>query len=74
MVEYFEVVCGDFGVVCGGLQGLRYFNGPALVESLDKTCTWYKMEISAKKTKLMTYSANGIQREIKVFRGRSWAL
>ena len=31
----------------------------ALVESLDKTCTRYNMEISAEKT-------NGIQREIKV--------
>ena len=31
-----------------------------------KTCTRYKMEISVKKTKLMTNSANGIQREIKV--------
>ena len=40
----------------------------ALVESLDKTCTRYKMEISAEKTKLMTNSANGIQREIKVKR------
>ena len=38
----------------------------ALIESLDKTCTRYKMEISAEKTKLMTNSANGIQREIKV--------
>ena len=38
----------------------------ALVESLDKTCTRYMMEISAEKTKLMTNSANGIQREIKV--------
>ena len=38
----------------------------ALVESLDKTCTRYKMEISAEKTKLMTNSANGIQREKKV--------
>ena len=36
----------------------------ALVESLDKTCTRYKMEISAEKTKLMTNSANG--REIYV--------
>ena len=36
------------------------------VESLDKTCTRYKLEISAEKTKLMTNSANGIQREIKV--------
>ena len=32
----------------------------ALVESLDKICTSYKMEISAAKTKLMTNSANGI--------------
>ena len=38
----------------------------ALVESLNKTCTRYKMKISAEKTKLMTNSANGIQREIKV--------
>ena len=38
----------------------------ALVESLNKPCTRYKMEISAEKTKLMTNSANGIQREIKV--------
>ena len=38
----------------------------ALEESLDKTCTRYKMEINAEKTKLMTNSANGIQREIKV--------
>ena len=38
----------------------------ALVESLDKTCKSYKMEISLEKTKLMTNSANGIQREIKV--------
>ena len=38
----------------------------ALVEILDKTCTRYKMEISAEKTKLMANSANGIQREIHV--------
>ena len=38
----------------------------ALVESLDKICTRCKMEISAEKTKLMTNSVNGIQREIKV--------
>ena len=37
-----------------------------LVENLDKTCTRYKMEISVEKTKLMTNSANGIQREIKL--------
>ena len=33
----------------------------ALLESLDKTCTRYKMEISAEKTKLMANSDNGIQ-------------
>ena len=38
----------------------------ALVESLDKTCTRYKMEINDEKAKLMTNSANGNQREIKV--------
>ena len=42
----------------------------ALVESLDKTCTKYKMEISAEKTKLMTNSAKGIQREVKVVKGQ----
>ena len=40
----------------------------ALVESFDKTCTRNKMEISAEKTKLVTNSANGIWREIKVKR------
>ena len=38
----------------------------ALVESLYKSCTRYKIEISAEKTKLMTNSVNGIQREIKL--------
>ena len=38
----------------------------ALKESLDKTCTRYKMEIRAEKTKLMTNSFIGIHREIKV--------
>ena len=32
----------------------------ALVESLDKTCSRYKMEISPQKTSLITNSANGI--------------
>ena len=39
-------------------QGLE-----ALIESLHKTFTRYKMKISAEKTKLMTNSANGIQRQ-----------
>ena len=38
----------------------------ALVESLEKNSTRYKMEISAEKTILMTNSANGLQREINV--------
>ena len=38
----------------------------ALVESLDKTYTMYKMESRAEKTKLMTNSANSIQREVKL--------
>ena len=39
-----------------------------LVESLNKTCTRYKMEISAEEIKLMTNSSNAIQIwwEIKV--------
>ena len=38
----------------------------ALAESLDKTCTRYKMDISAEKTKLMTNNTDGIQRTINV--------
>ena len=36
----------------------------ALLESPDKTCTRNMMEISAEKIKLMTNSANDIQRKI----------
>ena len=45
----------------------------AVIESLNKSCTRYKMEISAEETKLMINSANGIPREIKE-KGRNWAL
>ena len=38
----------------------------ALVESLGKTCTRYEMEISTDKTKLMTKTADGTKRKIKV--------
>ena len=38
----------------------------ALVESLDKTCTRYEMEISAEKIKPMKNSTNDIQREINI--------
>ena len=46
----------------------------APVESLDKPCTRYSMEISTEKKKLMANSANGIQRERERARrkGRSW--
>ena len=38
----------------------------ALVESFDKTCSRYKMGISAEETKLLTNSAIGIEREVEV--------
>ena len=38
----------------------------AIVETLDKTCARYKMEIIVENTKLMTNSAKDIQREIKI--------
>ena len=41
----------------------------ALVVSLEKACTRYKMEISAEKNKLMTNSANGIQKGLKAEAG-----
>ena len=37
-----------------------------LVEHLDKASTAYSMQISAKKTKLMTNNTSGINTEIKV--------
>ena len=37
-----------------------------LFESLVKTCSRHKMEISTDKTKFMTNSGDGIQRKIKV--------
>ena len=37
-----------------------------LVECLDKASTAYSLEISAKKTKLMTNNISGINTEIKV--------
>ena len=37
-----------------------------LVERLDKSSTAYGMEVSTKKTKLMTNNASGINTEIKV--------
>ena len=37
-----------------------------LVDRLDTTTTRYKMEIGQDKTKVMTNSSNGFQREIKI--------
>ena len=37
-----------------------------LVQHLDKTSTAYGMEVSAKKTKLMTNNTSGINTEIKI--------
>ena len=51
----------DINALAGDEQELE-----ALVESFDKTCTRYKIEISAEKTKFMTNNANGIQRKINV--------
>ena len=73
---------GHVGKVCTGgrnINNLRFaddmdtiaeeeYELEALVESLDKTCTRNKMEISAEKTKLMTNGADDIQRESKVKR------
>ena len=68
---------GKVSIGCRNITNLRFADDidalaeeeqelEAVVESFDKTCTRYKMEISTEKTKLMTNSANGIQREIKV--------
>ena len=46
----------------------------AIVQSLDKTCIRFMMEISAEKTKLITNSANGIQREVIVKEQKSGAV
>ena len=46
----------------------------ALVDSLDKTSTRYKTEISVEKTKLMINSANDIHRESWVLKQASGTL
>ena len=51
----------DIDALAEGEQELE-----ALAENLDKSCTRYKIEIGAEKTKIMTNSANGIHTEIKV--------
>ena len=51
----------DINALAGEEQALE-----ALVESLDRICSRYKMEINAEKTKLTTNIASGIQRKLKV--------
>ena len=51
----------DIDGLAGEAEKLAY-----LAECLDKASTAYGMEISAKKTKLMTNNTNGINTEIKV--------
>ena len=48
-------VADDIATLAEEEQGLE-----ALVKSLDKTCSKYKMKISAEKTTLLTNSAYGI--------------
>ena len=84
MSDALEEHDGKVSIVGRNTTNLRFADGidalaeeeqelEALVESLDKTCTRYKMEISAEKTKLITNIANGSQKKIKV-KSRSWAV
>ena len=74
MSDALEEHDGKISIGCRNITNLRFADDidalaeeeqklETLVESLDKTCTRYKMEISAEKTKLMTNSANGIHPE-----------
>ena len=54
-----------FAVAIDGLAGEKE-ELANLAERLDKTSTAYGMEMSAKKTKLMTNNTSGINTEIKV--------
>ena len=76
MTDALEEHDGKVGMGCRNITNLRFTNDidtfaeeeqdlEALDESIDNTCTRYKTEISAEKTKLMTKSANGFQREFR---------
>ena len=76
MTDALEEHDGKVNIGCGNIINMLFAGDidalaederelEALVESLVKTCTRYKMNISAEKTKLITNSANGIQRVIK---------
>ena len=68
---------GRVSIGCRNISDLQFVNDinavaeeeqelEALIESLYKTSTRYKIKISAEQTKLMTNSANSIQREFKI--------
>ena len=70
---------GNFCIGSRIITNLRFADGidalaeeeqelETLRESLDTTCRKYKIEISDENPKLMTNSASGTQREIKVKR------
>ena len=76
MTDALEDHEGTVSIGGGTITNLRFaddINGFAggeeelanLVERLDKASTAYGMEISAKKTKLMTNNTSGINTEIK---------
>ena len=79
MTETLEELDGKISIGRRNISNLWFANGidalaeeeqelEASVDSLDKTCTRGKMEISDEKTKLLTNSANVIQRGIKMKR------
>ena len=74
---------GTVSIACKAITNLRFaddIDGLAgeeeelanLVERLDKALTPYGMEISAKKTKLMTNNTSGINTEIRSLRPVSY--
>ena len=65
MSDALEKHDGKVSIGSRNITNLWFEDAKAQAESFDKTCTKYKMVISAEKTKLMTSSANAIQREIK---------
>ena len=77
MTDALEDHEGTVSIRCRAITNLRFadnINGleeneeelAKLVERLDKASTAYGMEISAKKTKLITNNTSGINTEIKV--------
>ena len=77
MTDALEDHEGTFSIGCRTVTNLRFADDidglvgeeeelAKLVECLDKASTAFSMEISAKKTRLMTNNTGGIKKEIKV--------